>query len=897
MSQTTETAKLVIEVEDSASTTVSTVITKNKAVEPPAPLSDEDGLDLTMVVPDVKKEDELEEFDPFNIDLSEFPEDQKASIETIQELLRSRQVGLDHFEALHEALDKPKHATHSDYVVTQEMDTFNRRLDRFFGTDVCLAFGDARKLINASQTGTYTRIFEAIGDYCPNLLAILNAKPYFLYPKKWMLVKVGAHCRVVTPGSPQNRNTCRYRLVNGKTVEIPQNEKLRPFIKLTQIDALDGARCCAFAENLTIEDIKSSCDINEQPESVSRLFAAAVTRGGGIKAAQLQTYFTPTFEELGGTQNAAEFLGERLDTSLTLKECVASSYKDALIKLTYDLQNDSLVDKELLQIWLDWVGPSMDFTEEEAKIIYENILSTLSGEQEPPQFGFQNTGKYAAPVPTRASEATIELSFDGVPQAPTVTWDTCYNLLAGYTFIPTNSSPNAQMLYGQIPFLLAQGAKAVCGHFSLSGPYYAKSISPRKMRDEMGKDHAGAFWKERMKFDLKYEGLIIVPAKGKSQELYEYCKSINTMLVREFVHRRTNPYTPLICRPLPGQGYQSAPPPPYADGVSFVEGQPVISNWLKDNHDWERHFVPDARLHLPIEILRPLLYRSDVFSIEDLESWLLGETPLVLIASINGESRRVPYHPNLVPNIRCTSILDAFNSQISQGEDQILDFTLPKLRVERREQSSPGRIEPTAIAVSYKEPSVASLQGTATLRPGETPPYDENNVIWQVHTSEATVPYNELDTWTESQSLIRPGDWEQLAKHFHAKQVSEETFRNLYTVHYSAAHESVHHPVVKYHNPAWTLSLKEEKRPMTWLWPTRKMKRQTVMACNAMTCWPLTGNEKLTHLKAAKHKMNSRLFFEKRLFAGGSSDIKYRTPPPQGKVVKSLTFPWEKTKE
>jgi hypothetical protein len=692
----------------------------------------------------------------------------------------------------------------SEVQVSHQFDTLNRRIDAEYKTDVFRVKGHVR--LERDEEGPYTRIFEPIGDWVPNLLVgDVEGVNLFVRATFKAVRKDGDNFYI----SPRESRTPvgyeRYLTFNGKTIFVRRSSDAMPtFLNFRGCDEYENADLRSVRVNATTEEILKDSVSCERPLTVQELFADAVKRGAKQKRSptklQLFPYFRPTIDQLGNTDAAREFISSSWSDVAQIHPLTDKGYKEILLDLISEFkanlpraQKDEQEDLSLL--W-DAMTKNIrdDITEDEAKKVYLTLIDSLTEGKYDSDASLIPTGTYLEPVEMENGDVrtlALEVHIDGKPYYVHSRCFGYYPVLMPYSIVPDNCDVTLTTLLSLLPNLRKKGLEILHGSYLVSVEVLARSSTPRSK--EGSAKNTQWQWFEPMAATVLFNGPIFTAGSDETGELNAWVVALNSAFLEGVVRRNMKTDHLQVMRPLHPKNLPDGKPSPNFMGVGLRSGQVVDCDLRNKRVKWDTHFCTDLRLRLPLPLISALLLSPNSLLLCDVESYFDGTKPLVIRArSEDGNWKEHLYQTSLIfqhggkGEKSYTEVLGlgperTQHTRIDDEDDEVLFDPKPKRRTqkEKARQTTPSVVE--SEVPSQREDVAYRASGR-----------DFKDVKYFSH-----------------QSLgYQAGDWDGVFKYFESKGQKIDILKEMYTIHWQTANGGFTHPITAKHHPAWTSSLK-----------------------------------------------------------------------------------------
>jgi len=760
-------------------------------------------------------------------------------------------------------------------IVSHEMFTKNRSLEASLETDVFLP--RAYHNIGTLPGKEHTRMFEAIGHYVPNL-AVRRENSWKRLEPEWILVEAKSSSLRLTSGrAPPTKGWMRYHLVNGKFVEV-RAKNAPPFAIFPNLPDFLGFPVRGILTSLTDEELLN-VPIGEL-RSPSELFDEAVEYAGGVAEVKLMPYIRPRRDLLPHSKWVEEWVRLYTIPEPAIRSPPVNSAKEALLQIMAELSEADLPSEmfDMLAELRKMITPQM--SEEEAKAIYDATASAFPLDDTPPTsstlkvklWAEPDEGEYTEPSP----HVPINLDVGGE------TWSLAayaegnreYEIPYPAFLAPEGASTSATNVLSYFPSV-QEGIVVNHASYVHSFPWYALSVTPTKAMEGRGILHEGGMWYERMIVHVNFSGPVFSPRLPNDIESQKWSDIFNTTWVEELIDRGHLWAKPRV------HLYRGAPRRPNranftasARGIGVVGGALTLSPLLQNRDDWEREARQDSRLHFPRNVVRAVIDHPDVFSIVNIEDYLAQRTPLCIRASKN--------------NTVYEGFFRSGTTYRADGETAEQCILQAHGSVTTTEDSAGGgaRLPPAPI-VPPRSRNVAD-----TVDSDWGIPDDETAPGWRLKPIGVKKPHSEVLSFSDQSVVRKVGNWDTIGEQLRVAGLTDSLIKQYYSVHWEAANTARRHPVVKYHHPAWTESLKglpsNRKR---WYWPTGAIAPCPWLSTNDAGQTPLFGLEAEQHLNKITRKAGNQQFWAAKLqnnkSVGDAGESASRHVPTRGRGGKT----------
>jgi hypothetical protein len=750
-----------------------------------------------------------------------------------------------------------------DYPIYEELDadsfvrlehtiaSFNRRVEASAKTDA-VPLDMSCALLMDIHAEPHTRVFEAIGDYIPNLLVAREGSFLAVKPKFTKLTGKPSSFRLTSQYAPISKKWARYRLVNGKYAEL-RTDKVGPqFVLFPSLPDLFAMPCAGIRIDLTAEEINALPTV--APRSVGELFDEAIERGGGVNSAILLPYYRPQLASYSDSKYMSEWLDLHLLREPRIELPAVETKSEAVRTVLKHLSESTLTDdaEEYLKIIEELLGD--DPTDEVLESVYDHMVPHFdladwsSTEEDPTPIEME---RWATPaVPDEDSELGPETDLvayatggiQTVVQAqvfPGEGYDLPYP-----TFLAPEGCGNAALSVLALYPSLHKWVQVKHVSFSADFPWYTMSVTPRKATEERGRNIDGYIWHEKLVAHVNFNGPAFFPRNGKDRGHQHAATILNTAWLEEVVSvGRVRAFPRVYSWPsqhLTEQDLQALPS--NARGLGIVNGKLTLSPLLKQREQWESHYLQDLRCVMPRDVLKIVVTHPDRYAIKHLSAYLEGLGPLVIVGKYNSQEKEFVYSEGMRFNPNGTSPEGLF-----QWDDDVLS-------VDNEHGGARVRM-PTVPPRAIKDRDSTDADWGI--------PKDRNDVSWQARIAPSWVPFNDVEMFADKVTVNSVGNWSAIIPQLEAAGVVPDVIKNLYSVHWQSANGPQAHPVCRYHNPQWTAFLKGKPvRRELWYWPTKKLAPNPLLSANDAGQLPLTGKDLVTHKKRVQRQDNSRFFFQ-----------------------------------
>jgi hypothetical protein len=432
--------------------------------------------------------------------------------------------------------------------------------------------------------------------------------------------------------------------------------------------------------------------------------------------------------------------------------------------------------------------------------------------------------------------------------------------------IPENCSPSAfHVMLWQAS--LGDRIAVHHGQFDEVFPWYALSVTPRKQLEERGTRSDGFTWYERMLAQVEFIGPVFHARDDKDEAAKRWASIFNTTWLEEVLSgKETCAYPQVVL--APATLLETHPPdvPNHARGVGIVDGRLVLSSLCEARDSWSLDCRQDSRLHFPMDVLKILLQYPEVYHVKDVDDYLNARVPLVIVATINDTVHESFFYPGMTFKPDANTALAA--------------FVVPNAFSETESSAGGVKLPPSAPVVPPRLKKVAETQDSEWGIPT-----DASAPGWQLKSVGVKKPHSEVPAYSDKVSVTKIGNWDAIDSQLQAAGLTPDLVKQFYSVHWQAANSDRQHPVVKYHHPAWTDSLKGKSiNRRKWYWPTGALAPSPWLSTNDAGQMPLFGSEAQTAIKKRQQKMNNVQFFTqnptRRGGRGGSNNLPGRHVPP-----------------
>jgi hypothetical protein len=763
-------------------------------------------------------------------------------------------------------------------------DNFNRSIEAVLGTDAVLVDRSCAYLRGEGRTSVHTRMFEAVGDYIPNLILRGPGGPEALNPK-WVAItnRTGSH-RLVDMSHAPRKGYARYRLVNGKFADLRVGKQTPPpFVNFPPFPELAGFRVAGVLVDLEAATLLT---VPRKPLSTpGELFDEAVSRAGGVNEVAILPYHSLHPEALPDSKFFQAWLQRSQRREPAVNPPPVASYRQALLltmKALKEMSDEDGADP-LVCILDEMINDSM--SEEEAESIYHQTMSFLPTQhQEALDLEKQPgpTGMYRyLPEPADVDEwtlTTLPYTVAGEELLVEARVSARQDMRMPYPafLAPDRASTSATAVLARQATLGDRFSVGIAD-FHISLPWYALSVTPRRQDEKRGVMSDGSTWFERMQADVHYYGpyFFSVP---EDEEATRWADIFNTVWLEELLTRGRLGHTVEIWRWAGDVGDVNASDVPmHARGIGAVGGRLVLSPLVQVRQTWRESNALDSRARFPREVLELVLDHPDIFSVVNAQDYLNHLSPLKIAATIKGETVERFHSDEMAYDPKAETAALAFLTDIhsvttfDEGGIQLKE----QVRSHNRRRSMQGKaplplsLSPQRLPARPKTPTQQSgwSSGRATgpvLPPAnkklkETTnqewgiPDDMNASGWKAKVPPSKVPFSEVEVFSSSIVVTSPGNWNAIGLQLKAAGVSEDTIKHHYSVHWHFANGGAQHPVIQYHNPIWTETL--VGKPVIrerWYWPTAQLAPHPWLSTN------MAGQEALYGPDAARHKKKLR---------------------------------------
>jgi len=773
--------------------------------------------------------------------------------------------------------------------VYHSFDNFNRSIEAVLGTDALLLDNSCAYLRGEQRASVHTRMFEAVGDYIPNLI-LRDQQTLIAITPKWVNVtaRTDSHW-LVDIDAPLRRGVARYRLVNGKFADLRVGKKTPPpFVNFPPFAGLANFRCYGILASLEKAVLMT---VPRGPLlTPAELFDAAITRAGGVSRVALLPYHSLHPDALQGSKHFTAWLQHSLAPEAVITPPPATSYRDALLQTLDELKKCDLDDEgDRLRTLLCGMI-TVDITEEEAEHVYLQTMSYLpSASVTDPSSEPGNTGLVLQISDQHSDDkwltTTLPLMVSGEELLVEAKLSERQIEMPYPAFlVPDSSGPSAAAILAR-QVTLGKRVKANIAQFRAQLPWYALSVTPRNQDSKRGIMSDGATWYERMHADVNFHGPFFSAPAG-DEVAQRWANIFNTTWMEELLARGKLRSEIEIWRWAgePG-GPEVASIPLHARGIGVAQGRLCLSPLVEVRDKWRDANVLDSRARFPREVLDMIIDHGEIFSVKNAQDYLNHQAPLRIVATINGVSHERFYSDGLTLNPNATSAELAFVGD-SQSVTTTDEGGVPLKAPHSRQRSFPGKSAvPLQLAPQRSPPAtatppiggIAAALGAPVAAPSNTGwaapkssaptlpapskkvsetlprewgiPEDETAPGWQAKVPPSKVPFSEVRTFSSKIVVANPGNWNSIGPQLMNGGVSKEVVNNHYSVHWYAANGDAIHPVVQYHNPVWVESLKG--KPLIrerWHWPTSRLAPHPWLSTNG------SGQEALYGTDAARHE-------------------------------------------
>jgi hypothetical protein len=554
-----------------------------------------------------------------------------------------------------------------------------------------------------------------------------------------------------------------------------------------------------------------------------------------------------------------------LSTMKSLKAMQDEGDADPLINLLDEMINDSL-------------------SEEEAKVIYDQTMAFLPAQHradlEVPEQP-RHTGLYRYIPEERDVD---EWSLTTLP----------YTVAGEELLVEATVSKHSELRLPYPAFLaperVSTGAAAVLARqttlgsrlhvgiaeFHVSVPWYALSVTPRKQDEKRGVMSDGCTWFEKMQADVHYYGPYF-SSHAADEEATRWAAIFNTVWLEELLTRGRLGHSVEIWRWAGDNGdIVASEVPMHARGIGAVEGRLVLSPLVQVRESWRETNALDSRARFPREVLELVMTHPNIFAVANAQDYLNHLSPLKIAATINGEtverfhSDGMTYDPNAASAAKAFLLELHSVTTFDEGGVKLENQDRPHSRRRSLQGKSPIplNLSPQRVPARPKTPTNSGWSSGRAAGPVLPPaskklkettnqewgiPDDMNASGWKAKVPPSKVPFSEVRVFSSSIVVTSPGDWNRIGAQLKAAGVSEDTIKHHYSVHWHYANGGAMHPVIQYHNPVWTETLRE--KPLLrerWYWPTAQLAPHPWLSTN------MAGQEALYGPDAARHEKKLR---------------------------------------
>jgi len=743
-------------------------------------------------------------------------------------------------------------------TIEHQFETTNRSVEGALQTDVFLIDGTGRSLAQ-SDGKKHTRIFEAVGHYLPNLLTVREGKPVALAPKWRTVTGSPSACRLVDARAPPRKGWVRYRLVNGKHAELRAAKGGPLFAMLPGCADLHGFPCAGIRADITAQEIGG---LPEAPLlNASELFDEAVRRAGSVEEVKILPYMVPTQRALPDSKYLPEWLELRLAKEpKVLGPPVASAklaVEIALAELDAILTTDA--GREALELIRETVTNDMD--DETADRIYSEMIVSLAPPVEPHHLP-HHTGLWVENVGDfdvdETTSALVEYSINGATELVNVE-ELPNDYVRPYPAVlaPSHCSPSALTV---LSWQASLGERLTVKHgkFTVSVPWYALSVTPSKETESRGTGSDGYTWFERMLAQVDFVGPVFHASSEDDTSAQQWANVFNTTWLEEaMVAGELEEYPQLYlmpASPFPLDAHVDIPN--HARGVGVVDGRLTLSPLMQVREEWESDCRQDSRLHFPRAVLRVLLEHPDVLRVEALDDYLSARVPLRLTATVENEEHTSFYYPGMTFNVKATTPQQVF--VLADAASVVTSET--------------GGVKlPPAPVVPAKSKKIAETSDSEWGIPSDT-----TAPGWQLKSVGVKRPHAEVPAFSNKVSITKIGNWDAVSTQLEMVGLTPELIKQFYSVHWQAANTNRKHPVVQYHHPLWTSSLKGVPvNRRRWFWPTGPIAPCPWLSTDDAGGLPLFGGEAKTFLAKQKQRELNAQRYAASFGKGGGRGVQH----------------------